>query len=232
MDKAAEILPGVAASAVVMQGGFMGADVLGKGLLYLQGIDSAGVASPISGIPVSILLGLAIGNSVKLPERLSPGIKFAQKTVLQAGVVCVGAKLSALDLVTTGAIGLPAVCLSIGAGMTFVPWFGDKMGLPHKMSSLIAAGTSICGELQRHTAVVGSIVDDPYVLLCCIGHWLSWLSHLPFLTLPAVEVGIELIYLGLSCGFVPWCFGMLQVIAILGSTFGLRSLCRLDNDMA
>ena len=138
-----EVAPGVAAAAVVMQGGFMCADVLGKGLLVLQGIDASSVASPISGIPVSILLGLAIGNTFALPERLSPGIKFAQKTVLQAGVVCVGAKLSAVDLVTTGAIGLPAVCLSIAAGMTFVPWFGAKMGLPHKMSSLIAAGTSI-----------------------------------------------------------------------------------------
>jgi len=50
-----------------------------------------------------------------------------------------------VDLLTTGAVGLPAVLASIGAGLTFVPWFGRRMGLPRKMSSLIAAGTSICG---------------------------------------------------------------------------------------
>lgn len=40
---------------------------------------------------------------------------------------------------------LPAVAASVTAGLTFIPWFGNKLGLPNKMSSLIAAGTSICG---------------------------------------------------------------------------------------
>lgn len=144
-DSISNLIPGLTASALVMQGGFFLADILGRGLLSLQGIDPLTVTSPISGIPCSILLGLLIKNTLSIPEMLNPGIKFAQKTVLQAGVVCVGAKLSALDLVTTGLVGLPAVCLSVGTGLIFVPWFGNKMGLPHKMSSLIAAGTSICG---------------------------------------------------------------------------------------
>uniref|UniRef100_A0A7S2WS73 Uncharacterized protein n=1 Tax=Mucochytrium quahogii TaxID=96639 RepID=A0A7S2WS73_9STRA len=139
----AKLLPGVVASAVVMEGGFYSADVLGKGLLALQGIE--GVPSPISGIPCSILLGLAISNALPLPKSLDAGIKFCTKPVLQAGIICVGAKLSAIDLVSTGLVGLPAVCMSIGVGMTFIPWFSDKMGLPPKMGSLIAAGTSICG---------------------------------------------------------------------------------------
>ncbi|GBG24874.1 Hypothetical Protein FCC1311_010922 [Hondaea fermentalgiana] len=138
----AKLAPGVAASAVVMQGGFMGAEYLGQGLLALQGISGA---SPISGIPVAILLGMAIKNTVGVPSQLEDGIKFATKPVLQAGIVCVGAKLSAVDLVTTGLVGLPAVVTSIGVGLTFIPWLGNKMGLPAKMSSLIAAGTSICG---------------------------------------------------------------------------------------
>mmetsp|Transcript_2908 Transcript_2908/g.3937 ORF Transcript_2908/g.3937 Transcript_2908/m.3937 type:complete len:461 (+) Transcript_2908:223-1605(+) len=144
-QKILELLPGVGTSFLVMSGGFAGAQYLGKGLLYLQGIE--GVASPVSGIPVSILLGLLIANAspIPLPKSVKPGIAFSTKPILQAGIICVGAKLSAVDLVTTGAIGLPAVACSIAAGLTFVPWFGEKMGLPPKMSSLIAAGTSICG---------------------------------------------------------------------------------------
>lgn len=139
----ASLAPGLAASAVVMQGGFTAAEYLGQGLNALQGIS--GAASPISGIPVAILLGMALKNSVGVPAQLDAGIKFATKPVLQAGIVCVGAKLSAVDLVTTGLVGLPAVMASIGVGLTFIPWLGNKVGIPHKMSSLIAAGTSICG---------------------------------------------------------------------------------------
>ena len=145
-NKLVELAPGVAASAAVMTAGFSTAEILGKGLLYLQGVEAAG-ASPMSGIPCSILLGLALRNqtALPLPKSLDPGVKFSTKKLLQGGIVCVGAKLSAVDLVSTGLIGLPAVMASVGAGLTFVPWFANKMGLPHKMGTLIAAGTSICG---------------------------------------------------------------------------------------
>ena len=142
-SKFASVVPGLFASATVMQFGFMSAEYLGQCLLTLQGIS--GSASPISGIPVSILLGLLLRNTITLPQSMENGIKFATKPVLQAGIICVGAKLSAVDMASVGLIGLPVVCLSVGVGMTFIPWFGRKMGLPHKMNSLIAAGTSICG---------------------------------------------------------------------------------------
>lgn len=135
--------PGLLVSAAVMQAGFVSAEHLGQGLLTLQGIEGA---SPISGIPCAILLGMALKNSpLPLPKALDSGIAMATKPVLQAGIICVGAKLSALDLVSTGLVGLPAVMASIAVGLTFIPWLGAKVGLPHKMSSLLAVGTSICG---------------------------------------------------------------------------------------
>jgi uncharacterized integral membrane protein (TIGR00698 family) len=144
VDAALGAAPGLAASAAVMSVGFAAADVLGMQLLALQGI-SGDVASPLSGIPVSILLGMALKNSLPLPKALEPGLKVASKVVLQSGIVCVAAKLSAVDLVTVGLVGLPAVCVSIGAGLTFIPWFSARLGLPAKMGSLMAAGMSICG---------------------------------------------------------------------------------------
>ena len=146
-SRVAELAPGLGASVAVMTAGYTAADYLGQGLLYLQGVE-AGV-SPISGIPCSILLGLALKNLLPATgeywSALAPGIKFSSKKLLQAGIICVGAKLSAVDLATTGMIGLPAVAASVCSGLVFIPWLGKKMGLPHKMSTLIACGTSICG---------------------------------------------------------------------------------------
>ena len=94
MVKVQERLPGVAVAAGVMACSFGVADVLGHQLLESQGVvAAAGAKSPVSGIPVSILMGGLIGNMVTLPDAVKPGISFATKTILRAGVVCVGIKL-------------------------------------------------------------------------------------------------------------------------------------------
>ena len=106
-------------------------------------------ASPISGIPVAILLGLGLKNSPMVPanalNRLNPGLQMCKTAVLQTGIVCIGAKLSAVDILTTGAVGIPAVIFAVGTGLTVIPWLGKRLGLAPRMSALIAAGCSICG---------------------------------------------------------------------------------------
>ncbi|EKX43605.1 hypothetical protein GUITHDRAFT_87705 [Guillardia theta CCMP2712] len=140
------MLPGVASAAALSSLSYVIADKAGVQLLALQGIT--GAASPISGIPVAILLGLGLKNFVLSQEQvklIDPGLKLSTSLILRTGIVCIGAKLSAMDILTLGSAGIPAVVASITTGLLFIPWLGKKMGLPPHMSSLIAAGTSICG---------------------------------------------------------------------------------------
>lgn len=53
--------------------------------------------------------------------------------------------MSAAEMIELGIAGVPAVIVSISAGMLFVTAFGSFLKLPPRLSSLIAAGTSICG---------------------------------------------------------------------------------------
>mmetsp|Transcript_31025 Transcript_31025/g.52502 ORF Transcript_31025/g.52502 Transcript_31025/m.52502 type:complete len:102 (-) Transcript_31025:574-879(-) len=48
-------------------------------------------------------------------------------------------------MISLGAAGIPAVAASITAGLCFITFMGNKMHLPHRLTSLLAAGTSICG---------------------------------------------------------------------------------------
>lgn len=137
------LLPGIVAALIVMLAGFWLADVLGRGLLALQGVSGAG--NPVSGVPIAILLGLAIRNTFRLPDALMPGLKFSVTTLLRLGIVCVGIRLSALEVVRLGLAGLPVVLGAIAAGLLFVTWFNRRLGLPPRLGTLIAAGTSICG---------------------------------------------------------------------------------------
>ncbi len=135
-------VPGVLAAILVMVVGFRLADVLGQALLAAQGLSGS---SPISGVPVAILLGLLCRNALPLPSWLAPGLKFSVSTILRLGIVLVGIRLSAFDVARLGFGGLPVVIGAIATGLIFVTWFNNRLGLPPRLGTLIAAGTSICG---------------------------------------------------------------------------------------
>lgn len=144
------ILPGVALSAATAVGGFSTAALI-----------SSSLAIPVSGIPLSILLGLTVKNTVGYPdETFKPGITFATKQVLQTGIVCVAAKLSFGELLATSSSSIPVVLSAVGAGMLFLPAAGRWAGLPKEMSLLLTAGTSICG-VTAITALAPAIQAPP-----------------------------------------------------------------------
>ena len=78
-------------------------------------------------------------------QALQPGVKFATTTVLRAGIVAVGAKLSATQVLALGWTTVPAACASVGAGLVAIPLLAKGAGLPPRLGALLAAGTSICG---------------------------------------------------------------------------------------
>ena len=136
------LIPGVLAAFVVMLAGFWLADLIGQQILAAQGLSGS---SPVSGVPVAIVLGLLLRNTLPLPASLNPGLKFATTTILRAGIVLVGIRLSVFDVIKLGIAGLPVVLAAIATGLIFVTWFNRKLGLPPRLGTLIAAGTSICG---------------------------------------------------------------------------------------
>ena len=95
-------IPGLGLSGLIMSTSFFVADHAGKLLLAAQGLQVE--KSPISGIPVAIILGLAVNNMLTLPKSIRPGTSFATTTTLRAGIVCVGAKLSMLELFSAGLV--------------------------------------------------------------------------------------------------------------------------------
>jgi uncharacterized integral membrane protein (TIGR00698 family) len=136
------LLPGIAAAALVMMAGFWLADTMGRAILVAQGVSGG---SPLSGVPIAIILGLLLRNFLPLPRAVTPGLKFCVTTVLRLGIVLVGIRLSAFDLVRLGLGGLPVVLAAVATGLVFVTWFNRRLGLPPRLGTLIAAGTSICG---------------------------------------------------------------------------------------
>ena len=157
---AAKNTPGFLAAVAVAGLGTVAAEHLGQALLSLQGVT--GGSSPISGIPVAILLGLGLNNAFPslVPKSMQPGLKACTTTVLRAGIICVGAKLSCYDVVKLGVAGVPVVASAVGCGLVMTTQLAKLAGLPTRMGSLIAAGTSICG-VTAITAVAPVIKATP-----------------------------------------------------------------------
>ena len=135
---AIELLPGLVLTAAVAWLGLWSSKWIGQTLLGLP-------KSPISGIMMAIIIGLLIGNVIKLPQILRPGIRFSLKKVLRLGIILLGIRLSILDVLQLGALSIPVVLLCIIGGILITRWLGSKLNLPPRLGTLIGVGTSICG---------------------------------------------------------------------------------------
>lgn len=139
------LLPGLALTALVAWAGLWSSDWLGESVLGFE-------KSPISGIMMAILIGLAIGNLIALPEPVKPGVKFSVKKILRLGIILLGIRLGLADVLRLGALGVPLILLCITGAILFTRWLGRRLNLPERMATLIAVGTSICGA----TAIVAT----------------------------------------------------------------------------
>ena len=139
------IIPGVAGAVGVASLGNLCANQLNSALLTSIGIG--GNAALVSGIPVSIVLGMLVGAAVPTTTRkyLDKGLKFCSSNILRTGIIMVGANLSIVEVMQLGLSSIPAVLCSITLGIASVRWMSRRLDIPQKLGNLIAIGTSICG---------------------------------------------------------------------------------------
>lgn len=139
------VLPGLLLTAAVAWLGLAASEWIGTGLL---GFDH----SPVSGIMMAIIFGLVVGNVVRLPEWVQPGVRVSLKLILRLGIVLLGIRLSLGDVLRLGALGIPLIVLCISGTLLTARWLSQRMNISPRLSTLIGVGTSICGA----TAIVAT----------------------------------------------------------------------------
>jgi len=156
-SKTLDILPGLALSVAVMVVAGEVARRIGAVVLRLEGLDPAGRASPISGISMSILLGLLAANTIGTAAVFRPGLRFAMRHVLRIGIVFVGIRLSFFDVVKLGAWGAPVVAVIVAVSLVSAPLLARLLGVSDNLGTLAAASTAICGVTAALS--VGPIIE-------------------------------------------------------------------------
>jgi len=105
-------------------------------------------ARGMSALTVAIVLGILLGNTVYpyFAARGGEGIAFSKQTLLRAGVILYGLRLTLHDIGQVGVAGVLIDALLLSSTFALAHFLGTRFfGLDRSTSMLIGAGNAICG---------------------------------------------------------------------------------------
>lgn len=110
------------------------------------------LGSLVPAVPVltaAVALGVAVGQLPAFRDLadgvLAPGLELAARTLMRAGIVLLGLRLSLVDIADLGLLPILAVVTLVVVTFLGTWWIGRRMGLPGDEPLLVAAGFSVCG---------------------------------------------------------------------------------------
>jgi len=129
----------------------------------IQALEETLVGHPyVEAIVVAILLGTAIRTLWEPGGRWRAGIAFSAKQVLEVAVALLGASLSIAAITASGPVLLVAIVTVVVLSLAVSFGISRSLGLPVRLSILIACGNSICGNsaIAAVAPVIGASTDD------------------------------------------------------------------------
>jgi uncharacterized integral membrane protein (TIGR00698 family) len=133
-----QLLPGLLAVSFLTWLSIWLSNFIGEDLLGFN-------KSPISPVMIAVILGLSLASMFTLPKIFDLGLKFSVKKLLRFGIILLGIRLTIFDVFKLGAVGVPIVAICIVGALLLTTWINKILGLPQRLGTLIAVGTSICG---------------------------------------------------------------------------------------
>ncbi|GAA1820766.1 YeiH family protein [Agromyces neolithicus] len=100
-------------------------------------------------LTAAVALGIVVGQVPALRQalgrRLAPGLGFAARSLLRAGIVLLGLKLSLVDIAGLGWVTIATTVAVVVLTFVGTIGLGRALGLPGHQPVLVASGFSICG---------------------------------------------------------------------------------------
>ena len=129
----------------------------------MQNLEERAFGHPyVEALVIAILLGMAIRTAVRPTERWRAGIAFSAKQLLEIAVMLLGASISFSAIAASGTLLIGAIVTTVIVTLGVSFSISRVLGLPTKLSILIASGNSICGNsaIAAIAPVIGADGDD------------------------------------------------------------------------
>lgn len=134
MNTLLSMLPGAALA--------LGIAAIAKGMETLE--EAAGLHF-IGASVIALFIGMIVNSFWKPNKTTAPGIRFTSKKVLKFAIILLGASLNIQTVLTVGRFSLTVMLFTLATCFGLGALIGKALGLNWKTSSLINAGTGICG---------------------------------------------------------------------------------------
>jgi uncharacterized integral membrane protein (TIGR00698 family) len=105
-------------------------------------------AHGISALTLAIVAGMIAGNTfyARVAGISARGVAFSKQTLLRAGIILYGLRLTFQDIGRVGAVGIMIDAIVLSSTFALSWWAGTRLfGLNRRTAMLIGAGSSICG---------------------------------------------------------------------------------------
>lgn len=106
---------------------------------------------------IALFIGMLINAFFKPNAVTSPGIRFTSKKILKFAIILLGASLNIRTVLTVGKFSLVVMLFTLATCFGLGALIGKWMGLNWRTSSLINAGTGICG--GSAIAAIAPVID-------------------------------------------------------------------------
>ncbi len=107
---------------------------------------------------IAMLVGIALNPIVSKYQIFSSGLTFTSKKILKFGIILMGASLSFSQVVQVGKFSLIVMCFTLFSAFGGGYLLGKVFGMDWRLSSLISAGTGICG--GSAVAAIAPVIDS------------------------------------------------------------------------
>lgn len=134
MKKIISLIPGVALA--------LGIAFIAR---ILENLENAAGLHIIGASVIALFIGMIINAFRKPGPATAPGIKFTSKKLLKFAIILLGASLNITTILTVGKFSLTVMIFTLATCFGLGALIGKALKLNWKTSSLINAGTGICG---------------------------------------------------------------------------------------
>jgi uncharacterized integral membrane protein (TIGR00698 family) len=131
--------------------------------LALQQLEERIFGHPyLEALVIAILIGIIVRSVWEPDLRWRSGIAFSAKQVLELAVVLLGATISFSAIAASGLTLISAIVITVGIILAASYGISRMLGLPVRLSILVACGNSICGNsaIAAIAPVIGANGDD------------------------------------------------------------------------
>jgi uncharacterized integral membrane protein (TIGR00698 family) len=131
--------------------------------MLLEAIEVRVVGNPyLEALVLAILLGVAVRTAWKPGPRWDAGIRFSAKSLLELAIVMLGASVSVATIAALGPLLIFGIAGIVAVSIASSYAISRALGLPLRLSILVACGNSICGNsaIAAIAPVIGADSDD------------------------------------------------------------------------